>query len=461
MPTVTQYINANADDGYGNSFSTFSASATEAYFGAEGATAYRSFHRFSGVAIPAGATIYSAKIQLRARGSLPGTTVNVKVHCEAADSPSAPSSYSDLTGRSLTSGAAWNNVGAWTIGNWYDSIDFTSDLQAVIDRAGWVENNAVTVHIVNNASSGAAAYRNPGTRDYSTDYAARLVVSFSAVGTIADTSGASDSSDAFSLTDSISDASGFADSSEGYDFNGNIADAAGHGDIADSLIESGRSSLDTLGAADAAAAAAEIQAALSDASGWSDASDGFNWSLWFRQNRDISVIRYYCTLTGANDGTTDVEIPITSFQARKQNGESTYLSVVVPGMAYAQQITDRANGEIVIEMAYLLAGVESVREEILRVELEDISPQIGPYNRSITLSGHKTTTWDTRAASIQGANYKYQSDGLLGFRFPQADPYLQPGDTLTVVDTGDVFTVDYVTYAISASGAKFMEVREG
>ena len=112
-------------------------------------------------------------------------------------------------------------------------------------------------------------------------------------------------------------------------------------------------------------------------------------------------------------------------------------------------------------MAYLLDGVESLREEILRVELEQINPQEGARSRSITLIGHKTVTYDARAVSVQGCNYKYTSGGSRGFRFPQADPYLNPGDALTVVDTEDVLTVDYITYAISAKGAKFMEVREG
>ena len=192
-----------------------------------------------------------------------------------------------------------------------------------------------------------------------------------------------------------------------------------------------------------------------------DDSDGFNWSAWFRANRDRSVIRYYCTLTGAADGLSDLTIPISSFQATKRTGESTYLSVSVPGVAQAEEIADRSNGELVIYMAYLLDGVESLREEILRVELEQINPQEGARSRSINLIGHKTVTYDARAVAVQGCNYKYTSGGSRGFRFPQADPYLNPGDALTVVDTEDVLTVDYITYAISAKGAKFMEVREG
>ena len=61
---------------------------------------------------------------------------------------------------------------------------------------------------------------------------------------------------------------------------------------------------------------------------------------------------------------------------------------------------------------------------------------------------------------MAGCNYTYTYDGSRGFRFPQADPYLNPGDSLTVEDTDDELTVDSITYAISAKGTNFMEVRE-
>jgi len=256
-----------------------------------------------------------------------------------------------------------------------------------------------------------------------------------------DTAGIGDSSDSFSLTDGISDVAGIGDSADAYNTDSPTSDV--------------------LGVADSADASGEWSVSDSDVSGFNDSSDGFNWTAWFTANRDRAVVRYYCKLTGDPDGLSDLTIPISSFQATKRTGESTFLSVSVPGMSLAGDIADRSNGEIVIDMAYLLDGVESLREEILRVELEQINPQEGARSRTITLSGHKTTTYDARAVSIQGANYKYTSDGSLGFRFPQADPYLNPGDALTVIDTDDVFTVDYITYAISARGAKFMEVREG
>lgn len=277
-----------------------------------------------------------------------------------------------------------------------------------------------------------------------------------------DGAGVGDAVAAFNLTDSLSDSAGAGDAVEGYDYKGIIDDAAGMDDGATALIEADGIGIDAAGISDTIAGSNEAQASLADAVGLSDESDGLNWTAWQTLNRYRAIIRYYCTITGANDGRTDIEIPISSFSARKRTGESNYLSVVVPGYACADQISERANGEIVIDMAYMVDGVESLREEIIRVDLEQINPQIGPRSRSITLIGHKSAlSYDARSASMQGCNYKYSYDGYLGFRFPQADPYLNPGDALTVVDTDDAITVGSIIYSISARGYKSMEVREG
>ena len=116
------------------------------------------FMRFTTIPIAKDTTIISAKLQLRAYTSLSGATCNVKVLLEAADNPSAPTSNSDVNGRSLTTGTAWNSVEAMTGGTWYDSVDITNEVQEVVNRAGWASNNAVIVYIKDNGSS-TNAYR--------------------------------------------------------------------------------------------------------------------------------------------------------------------------------------------------------------------------------------------------------------------------------------------------------------
>jgi len=189
----------------------------------------------------------------------------------------------------------------------------------------------------------------------------------------------------------------------------------------------------------------------------------FNWTSWLAANKERAIERFYFTLTGSADSTTDVEIPIASFQARKRTGEATYLSVVVKDYAnYAAAISARSNGEMVIDLAYVLDGEESVREEILRADLEDIALYEGPGSRSIVLTGHKTQTFAGQVTTLTDHIYKATVDGNLIFRFAKFDPYLNPGDTCVV--GSDSLTVDYVIYMASSTlggpANKTMEVRE-
>jgi hypothetical protein len=162
-------------------------------------------------------------------------------------------------------------------------------------------------------------------------------------------------------------------------------------------------------------------------------------------------------LTGENDDTTDIEIPIEQFQARKRDGEATYLAVVIPSHDNAGEIADRSNGQVIIQMAYFVGGVEQLREEIIRVDLENIRTDEGPVNRSITLSGHLTESYGGQIATLEDPIYKYVSEGIRRFRFSVPDPWINPGDTIRVGE--DEFRVGYITYIV---GERFrqMEVTE-
>ncbi|WP_319577669.1 hypothetical protein [uncultured Desulfobacter sp.] len=107
-----------------------------------------------------------------------------------------------------------------------------------------------------------------------------------------------------------------------------------------------------------------------------------------------AVLVYLCTLTG----TTDIEIPIKSFQSRLRSGAETYLSVVVPGKEYIDEIDARSDGQIIIETAYLVAGVERQRTEIIRVNLDTVRVDEGPVDYSITLTGYRQETYMPNSA---------------------------------------------------------------
>ena len=135
----------------------------------------------------------------------------------------------------------------------------------------------------------------------------------------------------------------------------------------------------------------------------------------------------------------------------------TYLSVTVPGIANLENISDRPNGEMIVEMAYAIDGVVSVREELLRATLEEIRPDEGSRNRTITLSGHKTEIFDNQTVTLEKHNYKAITGGKLRFRFPYIDLYLNPGDT-AIVGT-DEFRIDHITYTITET-LKTMDLAE-
>jgi len=173
------------------------------------------------------------------------------------------------------------------------------------------------------------------------------------------------------------------------------------------------------------------------------------------------VILYYFTLTGAADGVADATIPISSFQARHRNGESTYLSVVIPDYDTYEDIIDaRSNGQMIIRMAFSHAGAVYHSEEILRVDLDTngIRKDQGGRSQSITLVGHRTETYSPQTLTLKNVTYRRTGNaGEISYRCAVPDIFLRPGDT--AVYGSDSFTVGSITYSVS-SGYTSMDVTE-
>jgi len=237
-----------------------------------------------------------------------------------------------------------------------------------------------------------------------------------------------------------------------------ITDGAGFGDSVDVQVEYGTEIEDAFGAGDAPARHYETPASAESAAGMGDDVSAVNWTQWLRDNDFRTTKRFYLTLTGAEDGTTDVELPISSFQCRRRSGDPSYLECVIPNIDdYADYVSDRSNGQLVLEMAYVLAGAEVLREEIARVDLEYIDLDEGGRSQSMRLSGHRTETYTPQAAELEGLIYSGQSQGRRRARTALPNIYLRPGDTVTV--DGDSWTADLVTYWVTV-GAHLMEVSE-
>jgi hypothetical protein len=90
--------------------------------------------------------------------TLDSVDANVKCYFTDEDNPSAPSSKSNLDGRSLTSAIDWTNLDEWVDNRVYTTPDLSLILQTVMDRNGWVNGNSV-LFVMNDDSSPSNRHR--------------------------------------------------------------------------------------------------------------------------------------------------------------------------------------------------------------------------------------------------------------------------------------------------------------
>jgi hypothetical protein len=101
-------------------------------------------------------------LRLWAQASETKTVCNLKIHFNAVDNATAPTTYAAFMALSLDAGIAWNSIPPWTVGLSYDSPSLVSALQAIIDREGWASGQSLQIIIKNNGSS-VGARRKPTT----------------------------------------------------------------------------------------------------------------------------------------------------------------------------------------------------------------------------------------------------------------------------------------------------------
>lgn len=163
----------------------------------------------------------------------------------------------------------------------------------------------------------------------------------------------------------------------------------------------------------------------------------------------VGTVAYLFTLTGSTDGLDDIEIPITSLQARLRSGDPTYLKVVLPySSSNAAAISARPNGDLEIDLALLVDGEYTHRETIISVNFEDVRIDQGPMSQSISLTGHKQETYGSQSITLINPIYKNSINGELRYRFAEPCVHLHPGDSVTVGD--DTFNANVITYYCNA-----------
>ena len=258
------------------------------------------------------------------------------------------------------------------------------------------------------------------------------------------------------IEETLTEAAEAGDSIEYFSLSSAFSEAAGAGDSIEAQFEHYMTLTEAAGAGDAIQKFRESEFVLTEATGAGDSIGGFNWTTFLNQYEDLLITRFYFTLTGAEDGETDIELPISSFNCNLRSGDPTYLQVVVPGVDQSAVIAARPNGQLVIEMDYLLSGISQHQEEIVRVDLEDINIYEGGKNKSIVLLGHKTVTNIGKTVDLKYVSYQATVSGDQVIR-AAIDMYLKPGDTAQY--DGDTFIVGSISINVGEK-TRTMEVQE-
>jgi hypothetical protein len=183
MTTLNLQVSASANDAYAiDSATSANLTSTTLEVGIEASTALAALTRFLNVTIAQGTTITSATYTLKARLSYTGpATLKVYVQAEDADNSAIiTTATNNIQGRSKTSTPTSWDVHAWTSETDY-SIDVTTHVQAVINRAGWVSGNALSIIITNNTAP-SNEWQDAYTYDNTPAKAAKLDIVYTAGG---------------------------------------------------------------------------------------------------------------------------------------------------------------------------------------------------------------------------------------------------------------------------------------
>lgn len=166
----------------------------------------------------------------------------------------------------------------------------------------------------------------------------------------------------------------------------------------------------------------------------------------FRNNH--FKITYVCMLG-------DLTIPITSFQARFRSGDPSFLSVVVPGLDYSDDIIARTGEQLRVYMVKTYRDGNVTREMLGEVTQDALRLDQGARNQSITLDGYGTYTHEAKAVTLTSPQYKAVYGGKTRYRCAP-DFTAKPGDTATVGDEA-AGVISAITWAIGVN-SELMEI---
>jgi hypothetical protein len=491
MGLGTFYPGSPGDDGYWRNPGVFDNSSDFMIFGDPTPDNFHTFVTLKSVTVPHGAVVVSAYTKFTCYQNTGGITCNCNIYGVDADDATPPSNLTEALALPLTSAvAAWNAIPAWVDGTTYNSPELKTILQEIFDRDNWESGNDLIIVIKDNSSSSGAS-REPSSINYSSgSEKAELHIIWSDKVTAEPiiSSSVISASTKVSIAVEIIQSSAVVSVSNIKQIFRVVPSAITSNSVINAVLKVMLTRTPIISVSEIfgpqkillPSPSIESLSEISINRIW----DGAAWAAWLAEYRDKVSRKYILTLTGAEDGMTDVEIPYSSFQCRRKLGafvpagityagggmyipevglwyvrdpSPTYLSVTINNFDYAEQIFDRQNGQLKIDIAYEFNGVVIYQDNLITVDLEEIRTDQGGESESITLTGRKSE--DSAAKSIELQNIVYQAfmEGKYRYRCVAPDLYINPGDT--VIAGENSFIVDQIQYIVSDK-YQFAEFRE-
>jgi len=155
-PEVVKRVGEGGDDGFSGD-TAFRSDAT--WFEVGNSTKpVNAWFRFSGIAIPQGATVLEARLETVQQKWAEGT--KLRIYAEKASSPAAPANRSDYQRRTRTSASVrW--VSGYSDGAWHGSPDFAAIIQELVNSYDYSYGGTMQMLIDDDGSAAGSELAGP------------------------------------------------------------------------------------------------------------------------------------------------------------------------------------------------------------------------------------------------------------------------------------------------------------
>ena len=157
-------------------------------------------------------------------------------------------------------------------------------------------------------------------------------------------------------------------------------------------------------------------------------------------------------------GQPAIELPLSSFQARVNNANYSYLSVNVHNVEeWIDELEQRKGNYLIVKRGYRWPDGTKQLDELIRTRFDKFRYDAGARNATATLTGcYAAVPTSEQSRQLMGISYLTITDGKRRCRC-EVDTFLRPGGI--AIAYGQEFVVAEIVYNISAY-ANTMEVTE-